>query len=249
MHVPLTDAPFGKPLFLVKVTNSDLALRLRRMGLFEGSELLRLNEDVLVQPVRVRGPKGDAILGGGMGFKIVVHMDDGRKLPLVEMKPGETGHIEGLIGGNKLADALDTLGLNINDRICLVRKLPPMEYVTMIEKKGRVRLTEGMAAKIWGRMEENLLQFVLARKGKRFYVQKILAGANARMMLASQGIEPGKVLILEGVEQAKSLYMSRRNPVVVSSRNGLRLYLQQKDAKRIFVREVGAVPSREFEVS
>ncbi|MBW2011369.1 MAG: hypothetical protein JRI32_06945, partial [Deltaproteobacteria bacterium] len=110
--------------------------------------------------------------------------------------------------------------------------------VTMIEKKGRVRLTEGMAAKIWGRMEENLLQFVLARKGRRFYVQKILAGAHARMMLVSQGIEPGKVLILEGVEQAKSLYMSRRNPVVVSSRNGLRLYLQQKDANRIFVREV-----------
>lgn len=240
MYLPLTKAPFGKPLVLVKVLNPDLASHLKRMGLFEGSELMRLDEEVLVQPIRVRGPKGEAILGGGMGTKIVVHLDDGRELPLMEMKPGETGHIEGLTGGAALSDALNILGLNMNDRITLVRKIPPMEYVTVVEKGERVRLTEGMAAKIWGRMQESPLQFVSAQTGKKFYVQKILGGRNARQMLASRGIEPGKVLVLEKVELAQCLVMGKQNPLIISSREGLRLFLEQKEGDRILVREVGS---------
>ena len=238
MIVPLTDAPFGKYLLLVKVTNPDLALRLRRMGLFEGNEVQRLEEEVLVQPVRVRGHKGDAVIGGGMGTKIVVHLDNGKRLPLIEMAPGETGHIEGLIGGSGLSGTMETLGFKIEDRISLVRKLPPMVYVTIIENKGRMRLPEGIAAKIWGQVENKNLQFVFARKGEKFYVRKLLGGANAKQMLLSRGIEPGKILVLDGVEQAQNLHHGIRNPLIISSRDGLRLFLQPDEGQQLFVREV-----------
>jgi Fe2+ transport system protein FeoA len=239
MYLPLTAAPLGKPLVLVKLADSDLALRLKRMGLFEGSEIVRLDQEVLVQPVRVRGPKGDVVLGGGMAMKMVIHLEDGRKLPLSEMKPGETGHLEGVTGGEGLSGALETLELKVNDRIRFLRKLPPMEYITVTAAGGRVRLTEGMAAKLWGRMQGRLLQFISARAGEKFYVEEILGGPKAQEMLRARGIKPGEVIVLEGVAQAQSLHGGVRNPVVISSREGLRLFLEPRDGQQIFVREAG----------
>ena len=121
-----------------------------------------LDQEVLVRPVRVRGPKGEAVLGGGMAMKVVVHADDGRKLPLAEMGANETGHIEGITGGPGLSGALSVLGLGISDRVCFLRTLPPMEYITLLESGIRVRLTEGMAAKIWGRTTGEPLQYISA---------------------------------------------------------------------------------------
>jgi Fe2+ transport system protein FeoA len=239
VYLTLTEAALGKPLVIKKMAKPDLAERLRRMGLFEGSEIVRLDQEVLVRPIRVRGPRGDAVLGGGMAMKIVVHLDDGRKLPLIEMTPGETGHIEGLTGGAELAGALETLRLNLHDRISFLRQLPPMAYVTVISGGGRVRLTEGMAAKIWGRMQEQSLQFVSARAGQPFEVTKILGGPKARKILSAQGIEPGKALTLEEVAQAQNLPGGVRNPVVISSREGLRLFLEPSEANYIFVTETG----------
>ena len=215
------------------------------MGLFEGSEITRLDQEVLIQPIRVRGPQGDAVLGGGMTMKIVVHLDDGRKLPLAEMKPDEAGHIEGLTGGRRLESALETLGLKMNDHIRMLRRLPPMEYVAVIESQGRVRLTEGMAVKIWGRMHGKSLQFVSSRAGERFHVEQILGGANACQMLGSRGIEPGKILILEGVAPAQNLRMGVRNPVVITSAEGLRLFLNLSDAEQILVQQIATKENRE----
>jgi len=236
MYKPLIDAPFDKPLVLVKVENPDLAMRLSRMGLFEGSELLRLDEDVLIQPVRVRGPGGEFILGGGMAGGVVVHLDDGRKLPLVEMKPGESGHIEGTTCGSGLIKTLNTFGFKIDDEISFVRRLPSMEYITIVEKESRIRLTEGMAAKIWGRMQGRTIQFASAQVKEEFEVLEILGGFKAEKMLFSRGVEPGKILILEGVEQAKNLFIGNKDPLIISTPDGLRLFLQEKEGKRIFVK-------------
>ena len=237
MYQALTEASFEKPLRLVKVADSSLAARLRHMGIFEGMELIRIREDVKLQPLRVKGRGGDAVIGGGMSAKIVVHLDDGRKFPLAEMEPGETGHIEGLTGGTALSSALSVLGFKNDERITLIRRLPLMEYVVFLEKKGRIHLAESMAAKIWGETGKKSLQFNYARKGGQFDVKSILGGENAREMLRARGIEPGAVLILEGVGPAKTLYMSKKNPVVVSTRDGLRLFLEQKNAGQLFVKE------------
>ena len=237
MHIPLTKAPAGRPLIIEKMVDPELAARLRRMGLFEGSEIVRLDRDILVRPVKVKGPRGEAVLGGGMAMKAVVHLDDGRKLPLIEMRPGEKGHIEGLTGGPELEETLKKLGLSTDEPITFIRILPPMEYTVVIVDGGRVRLTEGMAAKIWGQLQGRPLQLVSARVGVEFHVLDVLGGTKAKQALQARGLEPGKTLILESVGQAQSLHTDVRNPVVVSSREGLRLFLTPKDGNNILVRE------------
>jgi len=237
MHKSLTEAALGMPLVIKKIADPELALRLRRMGLFEGSEIVRLDQEVLVRPVRLRGPQGEAVLGGGMVMKIVVHLDDGRRLPLVEMKPGDEGHIEGLTGGRQLEAALERLGLRDHDRVAYVRQLPPMEYVTLVAAGRRVRLTEGMAAKIWGQMQTLSLQFVSARTGVPFRVDQILGGPHSRQMLLSRGIKPGDVITLEEVAEAKGMPATVRNPVIVFSGEGLRLFLGETEGKMIIVHE------------
>ncbi|QTA86990.1 ferrous iron transport protein A [Desulfonema magnum] len=236
MYTSLIDAPLGRTLILVKVEDLSMEMRLRRMGLFEGSSLTRLDEEVLIQPVRVRGPGGEFILGGGMASRIVAHLDDGRKLPLVELKPGESGHIEGVTCGGSLEKTLKTLGVRENDEITFVRKIPPMEYITLVEEEKRIRLNEGMAAKIWGRMGEKYLQFASAGVKEKFEVTDILGGQRIKKSLTLQGITPGKTLMLEGVEQAKSLFMTRQNPLIISSSDGLRLFLQEQEGRKVFVR-------------
>ena len=237
MYQTLTEAPFEKSLLLVKVSDPSFAARLRHMGIFEGMELIHIREDVKLHPLRVRGRSGDAVIGGGMSAKIVVHLDDGRKLPLAEMAPDETGHIEGVTGGAGLSDALSVLGFKNDERITLIRRLPPMEYVVFLEKKGRIHLTESMAAKIWGETDKKMLQFNYARKGRQFNVKSILGGGNAREMLHASGIEPGAVLVLEGVNPARNFYMSKKNTIVVSTKEGMKLFLEQKNADKIFVKE------------
>lgn len=242
MSMPLTDASPGRTLIIKKMAVPELACRLRHMGLFEGSEIVRLDREVLVRPVRVRGPNGDAVLGGGMAMKIVVHLDDGRKLPLMEMAPGESGHIEGLTGGSELADTLALLQLTQGDPVSLVRQLPPMEYIAVIDGGGRIRLTEGMAAKIWGCIGAQQLQFVSARVGEPFRVIRVLGGPGALRLLERQGVGPNIHLTLEGVGQAQSIPVAVRNPIVIVSREGLRLFLTPDDGMHIFVthKEKGA---------
>ena len=240
MYTPLIDAPFCRPLMIRKMIDRELAMRLGRIGLFEGSEILRLDEEVLVRPVRVRGPEGDAVLGGGMAMKIVVHRLDGQKLPLIEMQPNESGHIEGLTGGTALEKTLETLRLKRNDPILFLRRLPPMEYVAVAAGGGRVRLTEGMAVKIWGRMSGPPMQFVSAPTGAPFHVDQILGGPTAWEMIRNQGIEAGTDLILEEVVPAQSISPGVRTPVVVFSPEGLRLFLPPGDAAHILVAPINS---------
>ena len=64
MYQPLTKAIFGAPLVIEKMADPELARRLQFMGLFVGSEIVRLDQEVLIHPVRVRGPKREVVLGG-----------------------------------------------------------------------------------------------------------------------------------------------------------------------------------------
>jgi len=56
-------------------------------------------------------------------------------------------------------------------------------------------------------------------------------------MLHSRGIETGIVLILEGVTPARNFYMCKNNPSIVSTKDGLRLFLKEKDCEQIFIKE------------
>lgn len=240
MEASLAQAPCETALTITRVADAQLEAQLGRMGIHPGSAVTRLDEEVALNTVRVRGPKGEVLLGGGMGGKVVVHLDDagdgGRMVPLTELKPGESGHIEAVTGGESLAETLAALGLKGDDRIEMVRALPPMEYVARLEGRGRVRLAEGMAAKILGRMGELECQFANAQAGVPFTVTRLLGGERARRAIAALCIAEGDTLMLDHVSKASSYRLSGGDRVVLSSREGLRLFLRRDQADLVIVR-------------
>lgn len=243
MEANLAQAPCEVPLTVSRVADARLEAQLSRMGIHPGSRVTRLDEEVALNTVRVRGPKGEVLLGGGMGGKVVVHLDkkDGeegkeRMVPLTELAPGQCGHIEAVTGGEALAATLAALGLKNDDRIEMVRLLPPMEYVASVSGRGRVRLAEGMAAKILGRMGEVECQFANAQAGASFRVTRLLGGERARRAIAALGIAEGDELTLDHVAKASSYLLSGGDRVVLSSRAGLRLFLRRDQADLVIVR-------------
>ncbi len=170
-----------------------------------------------------------------MASKVIVHHDDGHKTPLIEMQPGETGHVEGLVCGPSLARSLAVLGVEENARITMVRRLPPMEYQAIVDGR-RVRLPEGAAAKLWGEMDDRLTQFVSSAKGKPFKILQLLGGDRARNHLEMMGLCPGVTILLERLTPAATVGRTGGDQTVIVAESGLRLYLRPDQAMRISVR-------------
>jgi Fe2+ transport system protein FeoA len=218
-----------------KVVGRGFGQRMARLGVFEGTTLTRLGDAVGVSPVKVRGPAGEAVLSGSWAAKMVVHLDDDRRLPLLECTPGATGHVEGITGQDRVAASMAALGLRENDRVTFLRRLPPMAYNALVDGKTRVRLGEDMASKLLGRTPTGPVQFCGVGVGEEFTVTEILAGENARQTFESLGIRPGTRLSLQNVTAEQVMRLTRHNPVVCVTSDGLRLYFQEKDADRILV--------------
>ena len=235
MTIPLIRAPFDRPLILKDITEPDLEALLSRLGLFRGHTFVREEEEVLVHPVRVRGPHGEAVLGGGMAMRVIVHLDDGRRMPLTDMTAGQRGHIEGTTCSANLSDALNTLGLHENEEIVYVRQLPPMDYTVLVSHDMKQRIQEGMAAKIWGRIGDRHLQFVSAGKGQPFLVEKILGGSQSANTLRAKGITQGRTIALHAVAPAQIFNMATHTPVVISTNDGLHLHLRTRQAEHMLV--------------
>lgn len=98
MLISLAKAPIGVPLVLGKISDPGFAARLGRLGLAQGTALMRISDGREAGPVKVRGTRGEAVLSGGLAAKVIMRLDDGRRLPLLECGPGEAGHVEGLTG-------------------------------------------------------------------------------------------------------------------------------------------------------
>ena len=238
MQISLDQAPVGRPLRLTAVMHQVLGQRLERMGLYRGCLLHREDEEVAVQPVRVLGPEGEATLSAGMAAKVVVHHDDGHKTPIVEMLPGEAGHIEGLTSNTGLEVALATLGLHENGRVQLLRKIPPMRYTARLDGHQRVHFTESVAAKLWGELQGRRTQFANARRDSPFIVTAILGGKVARQHIEALGIHPSSELILEHITPADAATGdddAAVGRIVVTSEDGLRLYLAEDQAATVIV--------------
>ncbi len=239
MTIALNDAPVNTELTLLQVSSASLAAWLQRLGLFVGSTLMRHNEEMIYHPVRVTALHGDVVVPAGLASKVLVHLDEGDRLPLVEMTRGTTGHIETMTCGMGCVQALSKLGLKEEVKVTCVRQLPHMDYLTIIDRRARTRITEGEAAHIWGRVEgEKPTQFYFTRQGQPFEVLDVIGGQRAKKHLNTHGITPGKELILETIEQANELHKPSRRAVIITSPGGLRLYLDESQARQVVVKRV-----------
>lgn len=236
--IPLNQAPFDQSLELHDIKNKYLADKLQKMGLYLGNEIFRLDETLIVQAIRVRTKSGEVILSGGMGIKTIVHLGDNRRIPLLDMEPGETGHIEGITGGRGLVVTLETLGLKENEPITLLRKLPPMEYVVRINHRYRARLTEGDTARIWGESNGSNRQFSFSSTGCDFQVKKLLGASKAISRLIKTGIQPNSILTLESVSSTQTLQLGATNQLAISSPDGLHLHLSGQAGNEIYIKVI-----------
>ena len=235
MLITLAEAPVGVPLVIARIAGKGFAAHIARLGLYEGTVMTRLDESVAIGPAKICGPRGEVVLSGGLAAKMVIHLDDGRRLPLLECAPGDSGHVEGITGHHVMEEGLAALGVVENDRITFVRRLPPMLYKAVLDDKERIQLNEGLAAKILGDTPSGPAQFCAVGVGETFTVSRILAGAHAGESLASLGIRLGSRLALTQVAAGPVLTFSHLKPIVCSTRDGLRLYFHEKDAEKIQV--------------
>lgn len=237
MYSSLVDAPVNKELVILQITQPGLASWLHRLGLFVGSQIIRNDDEIQYHPVRVRGLKGDVVVPAGLGIKVFVHLENGEKKPLTEMTKKDVGHIETIVGGKGATNALELLGIKEDIDIAFIRDLPHMDYITVIDKKERTRLSEGEAAKIWGAVSgDELGQFYFSKRDRDFIAHEILGGRKIKEHLSTHGVKPGTVLRLEKIEQAQELHKPKTGQLPVSSLEGLRLYLNQSQASKIIVR-------------
>lgn len=239
MYSSLIDAPVHADLVIVEVLRPELAQWLNRLGLFTGGHIVLNDEEIAYHPVRVRGDKGDVIIPAGLGLKILVHTENDARIPLVEMQRKEKGHVEALSCGRGCIQALEQLGIRKDTNLTLIRSLPHMDYITIISRKVRTRLSEGEAARIWGRCEGgDETQFYFAPQNKPFDVLSLIGGRKIQNHLATHGIQPGCTLVLERIEQTRELHAPGVKPIAVTSAGGLRLYLSPSQAERIIVKAV-----------
>lgn len=242
MTIPLNKAPFNTPLKLAEVMDFNLLQKFQHLGLYENDVITKLDEDILLRPVKIKGPKGMVILGAGMSSKIVAHLDDGPKIPIAELKNGQSAHIEGVTGGTALAKSMKILGLKNDDEITVIRTIPPMEYTLTVNSQTRVKISEVLAAKIWGCTSDGRdMQFSSSGKGKDFRVKQILGGKKSPAMIFTYGgIETGAVLCLENVKPMETLAMSPvgRQSVIIYKNDGLRLIIEKKQCGLILVKPI-----------
>ncbi len=238
MYSALIDAPVNTDLELLEVVDAALGSWLQRLGLFPGSHLLRLDDEISFNPVRVRGTKGDVVVPAGLGIKVLVHSDSaGERKPLVELERGETGHIETTTCGRGCTKALEHLGLVLDGPVTMIRSLPHMDYITIVDRQTRTRLSEGEAARLWGYPRGGEpTQFYFARRREEFFLQEIIGGKKIQLHLKTHGIRAGCSLFLESIEQTQELHKPVSQPVTISSAGGLRLYLTPTQAGQVIVR-------------
>ena len=238
MIISLSEAPVGKLLLVVEVGNERLARELGKIGIREGQELIRLEENpAALQPVKLRGPQGELILSGNMASGLVGHLDSGQIVPLLEMKPGDKGHLEGVtcVPDSALAETYHLLGLKENGLVEFIHKQPSMEYAILVQGKKRTSLPGGMAAKLWGESQGRKLQFAMASAGKEFRLEKILGGRSARERITGMGLTPGSTLVLEAVKPAQTVRLATKDPVAVTTPENLRFWLPPQAANLLMV--------------
>ena len=235
MTTTLTQAPVGVPLIVSHISGGAFAERMSRLGLYQGAGLTRLNAGVAVEPVKIRGVKGDAILSGWLAGQVVIHLDDGRLLPLPECSPHDKGHVEGITGRTEVETALHELGIVENDYIEMVRRMPPMRYTFSVNGRGSFQMDESTAAHLLGITPGGQIQFSSVGLGEVFTVSSILPGGGAQSALASLNIKEGSILVLTSVAISQPLAFSRDHPVACVTKPGLRLYFREEDAGNIHV--------------
>ncbi len=227
---------------MTKISEPLLKKQLQKLGVDIGTHLMPLEHIEKTLPVRMRlvGQKKDILISPDMTIHMVVHSSDDKKTSLAEIPVGSSAHLEGLTGGDEnLAQDLEKLGIcaGVTD-FKILRRLPPMSYLASNEQGKRFNLTEAMASKILGEMENETIQFSMAGRGRKFKVRTLLGSSKNQAELTSLGVNIGGHLLLDHVEPCPCLTTvccHQKSNIRLTTKDNMQFYLPQNAASQVLV--------------
>lgn len=214
----------------------ELAQKLASVGLYKGSTLTKLDcDDIKYPTIKVNTKYRVTALAGQLAKHITVKAVKGEPKSLYATAPSSTVIIQSVGECEKNAERLAMLGIRPKLRIKVVKTLPHMEYVVMVNNKNRVRITEAAASMLIGSIEEkeDELQFSFAPKSVPFTVTDIAAGRRITAFFEGLGIRKNSVLSMEGIEAGKRIDIDPDTEVVLYTADGLFITMSAKTAALI----------------
>jgi Fe2+ transport system protein FeoA len=223
----LSDAKSGGFYKVISVKDAELARRLGAYGIFAGTIVSKVGRgDIELATLKIGAKDGTKALSGSLARHLFYKSPSGEKRSVYEHETGEDFTV---IVPKIAAKDMAKLGISAGDSIQVIKKLPHMEYVTLIGHKTRCRLSEAHAACVIGDGK----QFSFASKNKDFVVEELLSQETYSQVMAVNGIQKGTVLTLEGIETGKSVHLDDYPDMVLCTAEGLRVFVSESTAEKI----------------
>ncbi|MGE4497164.1 MAG: hypothetical protein AB7E48_04730 [Deferribacterales bacterium] len=224
--------------YIIKGTpQGESAQKLASLGLYKGSAVTKLETDDIKYPtVKVDTKNGVRVISGQLAKHITVRAGSGEPKPFYTAPLSSTVITHNLGRCDKNAARLAMLGIKERIKLKIIKYLPPMEYVVMVNHKNRVRISEAVAAMIIGDTENRKnFQFTFSPKGAEFKVKGIAAGKKITAFLCGVDICTGSVISMEGIESGKRVDLDAEQDVVLHTHEGLIITMSAKTASMIEV--------------
>lgn len=225
----------GSKVVLDEVIDDNLARRLAGVGIKPGTELHISLEPAAERSVQVLAKHGMVILDPGMTAGVFVHHDDDHRTPVSEMFPGESGSIQGITCEHCLEDVLNHLGLQKGSHIQLISHVKPLCYRLLINDK-MVQITQGLACKVLVRHNEKISQMAMILHEADLEILQLLGKNNVRQVYQRLGMRQGTKIKLESVIEFKDHIPMLKKLLIVNSKCGSRIYINNNQARLMMVR-------------
>lgn len=223
----LSEAKSGGFYKIVNVKDPETARRLSTYGIFGGSVVSKVSRgDIELATLKIVAHDGTKAVSGSIARHLFYKSSSGEKRSIYEHEP-ETEFA--VVVPKMITADMKKLGIKSGDSIKVIKKLPHMEYVTLIGRKTRTRLSEAHAACILGGGK----QFSFAGKNREFIVDSLISYDTYGSLMTAWGINEGTVLVLEGIEAGKSVHLDNYPDMVICTAEGLRVFISVHTAEKI----------------
>ncbi|MCD8553446.1 ferrous iron transport protein A [Seleniivibrio sp.] len=223
----LSDAKSGGFYKVISVKDAELARRLGAYGIFAGTIVSKVGRgDIELATLKISVKEVTKALSGSLARHLFYKSPSGEKRSIYEH---ETGTDFTVVVPKTAAKDMARLGIKGGDTIQVMRKLPHMEYITLVGHKTRCRLSEAHAACILGDGK----QFSFASKSRDFIVDELLSQETYAQVMSVNGIQQGTPLTLEGIETGKSVHLDDYPDMVICTAQGLRVFISESTAEKI----------------
>ncbi|MGE4266835.1 MAG: ferrous iron transport protein A [Deferribacterales bacterium] len=223
----LSDAKSGGFYKVMSVKDAELARRLGAYGIFAGTIVSKVGRgDIELATLKISVNEVTKALSGSLARHLFYKSPSGEKRSIYEH---ETGLDFTVVVPKTAASDMTKLGIKGGDTIQVIKKLPHMEYITLVGHKTRCRLSEAHAACILGDGK----QFSFASKNKDFIVDELLSQETYGQVMSVNGIQKGTQLTLEGIETGKSVHLDDYPDMVICTAQGLRVFISESTAEKI----------------